>query len=164
MILFWLAAFVPIVVGGLLWIFGNQVNWREWVWSTVIALIMAVIFQITATIGMTTDIETWSGYVTHARQFSAWKEYYEEAIYRTESHLVPKTHVDADGDVSVSLEWEDHRVFDHWEGRERWHGESWRVYSTLGDWDISQGTFEYLRKQYGGIRRLCPFGESMADN
>jgi hypothetical protein len=147
MIIFWLAALLPIIFGGLLFFFGKQVNWREWVVSTVIALCMAGLFQLCATLSMTSDIETWSGQVNNAQQFSEWDEYYEYAVYHSEPRVGFST--DDKGHTETYIYYVD--VFDHWEPSQRHHNASWHIYTTLDVWDIDFNTFNYLHEKFGAI-------------
>ncbi len=152
--LFWLLALLPIVfIGGSLF-FDRKVSYLEWLITTGVALATAGVFQLCVSLGMVGDTETWSGQVTGARQFSAWKEYYEYAVYRTETYLAPVTSTDSEGHISVSLELRSHEVFDHWEPTERWHGTSWKVSTTLGDRDADQGRFSYISEKFGGIQPI----------
>lgn len=171
--LFWICSLIPITICGVLLYFDKRVSYIEWLITTGVALLMALIFQVSASIGMTDDIETWSGYATSARQFSRWREYYEEAIYRTEYYTEYETqhYTDSKGrshSKRVAVR-KSRRVFDHWEGRKRWHEAHWEVYTTLGDWDISQDKFEYFCKKFKdrhsveGRRRTSEHNSKMID-
>lgn len=150
--LFWIIALVPITIGGFFFLFNKRICWQEWVGSTTIALVMAGLFQLIAGIGMTDDIETWSGEVVSTRQFSRWKEYYEYAVYRTEYYNETETYYETDSKgrshsrtrtIRKSRE-----VFDHWEPTSTWHDAYWKVYTTLGDWNIDVDKYHYLCKKF----------------
>src|ERR1051326_3493002 len=151
--LFWLFALFPIAVGAFLWWKDEEVVWQEWLIGSGVALLTALIFQLTATMGMTHDIETWSGYGTQARQFSKWKEYYEYAVYRTEYYYVTVDDYTTDkkGNKRKSGSHRERRskqVFDHWEPTSRWHNESWTLYTTIGTYDITLDHFLSLCNKF----------------
>jgi hypothetical protein len=146
--IFWILALLPITVCGGLVLFNKNVSYVEWLTSTGVALLMALIFQVSASIGMTDDIETWSGYVTSARQFSRWQEYYQEAIYRTEYYEVTERYTDSDGERRSRRVTKSRRVFDHWEDCKRWHQAYWEVYTTIGDWPIDQTKYLELTQKF----------------
>lgn len=150
--IFWILALLPISIAGLLVLLNRNVSYVEWLISTGVALLMALIFQISASVGMTDDIETWSGYVTNARQFSRWQEYYQEAIYRTEYYQDTETYYTTDDKghrhSHTRTVTKSRRVFDHWEDRKRWHEAHWEVYTTLGNWDIDQTKYIYLTQKF----------------
>lgn len=142
---FYLLALLPLIVGFFIWYNNQEVNWIEWLAASAVAFLLAGIFHALAIHGMTRDVETWSGYITSARQFSAWREYYEEAIYRTECHTV----CTGSGKNRECHE-ECHQVFDHWESRRRWHDAYWEAYSNISTtYRISQDKYKYFVKQFG---------------
>lgn len=140
--IFYLLALIPMLIGGILWVRSLRIVLWEWLASTAIGFALAGAFHYAAIKGMTDDIETWSGKVTDARQFSAWKEYYEYAVYRTES----ETYTDSDGNTHTTY----HQVFDHWEPTSRWHDAYWKAYSDI-DYDLSidLSKYAYLTNKYG---------------
>lgn len=73
---FYLFAFIPIVVGAVLWVKDKEVTWWEWLAGSGIAFVMAIIFHAMSFYAMTSDIETWSGQVTTATFHPWWKERY----------------------------------------------------------------------------------------
>lgn len=145
----------------------------EWIITTIVALITAAIFQCVSTIGMTDDIETWSGYVTQAIQTSRWKEYYQEAIYRTEYYYTTETQYTTDSkgrthSHSVRVQ-HSRRVFDHWEDRTCWHEAYWTCYTTIGTYTINEDKFNYLCNKFNnrhaeaGIRSTGEHNSRMID-
>ncbi len=108
--LFWIAALLPITVGAFLLFFDKEIDWREWIISTIIALLMAGIFQMVAAIGLTHDIQTLSGVITQTAHYGEWVEEYEEMhtrtvgsgkdehieIYYTTEHATHSEHWDVD--------------------------------------------------------------------
>lgn len=169
--IFWIAALLPIAICGVLLIFNKRVSYVEWIITTVVALLMALIFQISASVGMTDDIETWSGYVTQSRQFSRWQEYYEEAVYRTEYYYTTETYytTDSKGRRHSHTRRVRHsrRVFDHWESHKRWHEATWAVDTTIGNFDINEEKFNYMcqvfndRHPVAGKRRTSEHNSRM---
>lgn len=149
---FWICSLIPIGICGIMLLFSKEVSYKEWLITTGVALLMAALFQVISAIGMTDDIETWSGYVTNTRQFSAWKEYYEYAVYRTEYYTEYETryYTDSKGrsrSERVSVR-KSRRVFDHWESTSRWHNTTWNADTTLGDYDIDGDKFAYLCQKF----------------
>lgn len=145
----YLIALVPIIIGGILWYFDKKVTWSEWLIGSASALALALIFNLIA-LGIihsrTSDIQTISGQITHARHYSAWREYYEEAIYRTEYYTVTVTNPNGKGSHT---ERRSRQVFDHWEPRTRWHNEYWQCFSDINTtYDISEDKFNYFVNKY----------------
>ena len=64
---FYLMAVIPLLVGGVIWIFSRKVNWIEWAIGSACAFALAGIFHLIAIHGMTGDTETWSGQIVHAQ-------------------------------------------------------------------------------------------------
>lgn len=153
---FYLLSLIPIILGGILWIFHKKVVWQEWLIGAVLCLIMAVTFHVCAIKGMTDDQETWSGQITNARQYSRWQEYYEYAVYRTEYYTTTEsyTYYTGSGKNRTSHRGtrtvrKSRRVFDHWQPTTRWHEESWRCNSDIGtSYAIDEAKYNYFCKKY----------------
>ena len=77
----------------------------------------------TALVGMTSDVETQSGQIVQSKEISAWQEYYEKAIYRTETYYT----TDGKGHRTRHTR----EVFSHWSPRTRWHDVNWQCYSNI---------------------------------
>jgi len=150
--IFWILALLPISIAGVFVFLNRNVSYVEWLITSGVALLMALIFQISASVGMTDDIETWSGYSTSARQFSRWKEYYEYAVYRTEYYTETETYYTTDSkgrsQSHTRTVTKSRQVFDHWEPTSRWHDASWTVYTTLGDFEIDQNKYLYFNDKF----------------
>jgi hypothetical protein len=143
---FYFLALVPLIIGGIIWIFDKHVNWQEWAIGSASAFILAVIFHIVSIHGMTDDVETWSGQITQARHFARWHEYYEFAVYRTEYYTVSVSNSNGKGSHS---ETRSRQVFDHWEGTTCWHDDFWECYSDLGTtYSIEDGKYQYFTQKY----------------
>jgi hypothetical protein len=137
---FWLLSLLPICICGALVLLDREISVWEWLVSTAVSIIMTIIFQYASISGMMADVETWSGYATSAKHFAAWHEYYEYAVYRTEQSCS----TDSKGEEHCTS----YQVFDHWEPDQRWHPDYWKVYTTIGDWDIDQSKFEYICRKF----------------
>jgi hypothetical protein len=120
---FYLLALLPLIVGGVLFINSKRINWQEWIINSVVVFLLAGLMHWIAIAGMTSDVETWSGQIVQSVERSAWREYYEEAVYRT----VYETHTDSKGNSYTTS----YEVFDHWESHRRWHNIHWQAYSNI---------------------------------
>lgn len=145
MVLFYLLSMIPLCVGAGLWLFNKRIVWWEWLIGTACAFILSGIFHYAAVTGMTDDTETWSGEITTAREYSRWKEYYEYAVYRTET--IHQTCTDSEGksyDCSYTIQ-----VFDHWEPTSRWHEEHHKAQSNIETlYSITKDKFNYFCKVF----------------
>ena len=147
--LFYLLAMLPLSIGGVAFIMSKKVNWQEWIINSAAVFLLAGIMHLVAIQGMTSDKETWSGQITHSQEFSAWREYYEEAIYRTEFYTDTESYTDQKGNLKTRTVTKSRRVFDHWEGRKRWHNIHWECYSNLNtEYDISGERHRYLENKF----------------
>jgi hypothetical protein len=145
---FWVFSLVPIALGIALLYFDKHIRWQEMLGGSAAALAIAGIFQLVASVGMTDDVETWSGYGTQARQYSRWQEYYEYAVYRTEIYYETETTTDSEGHSHSTQVMHTRQVFDHWEPTSRWHDTSWTLFTTLADFEIDDGKFSYMCDKY----------------
>jgi len=80
---FWTLSIVPILVWLALWARHKEVVLWEAAISAGVALLTALVFQLLAVFGMTSDIETWSGQITHVTHHPRWVEEYQQAHTRT---------------------------------------------------------------------------------
>lgn len=136
---------LPIVGGLWAWLCSRKIVWWEWLLPCGTCVISCVIWHFCLVWGMTTDQETWSGYVTKAVHYPQWVEEYEVAIYKT----VIKTRLDDKGHLETYLDEE----FDHYEKRYRTHHQHWKAEDTLDqEFDIGQATFEDASKAFGGAK------------
>jgi hypothetical protein len=111
---------------------------------------MAVVFQVIAVIGMTDDVETWSGQITEAVYRPAWREYYEEAVYRTEYYTETEYYTDSKGNRQSRTVTKSRRVFSHWEPHWRNHPDKWsKADSFSRSWDISKGEYDEILSRFG---------------
>jgi hypothetical protein len=141
MTFFYFFAIIPIVIGGILWALDKRIVWQEWLIGSMVALALAITFNIIAIYGMTDDIETWSGKITEARFIPRWHEYYEYAVYRTEESCS----TDSKGNRSCTS----YQVFDHWESSSRWHDDQWLCYSDIETtYNITESYFNYFVTKY----------------
>lgn len=160
--MFYFIALIPLIIGGILWIFNKHINVWEWAIGSALAFLTALIFQCIAVSGMTHDIETWSGQIIKAKQFSSWQEYYEYAVYRTEYYTVSVSNSNGKGSHS---EMRSRQVFDHWQPSTRWHEASWASYSDLPtSYDIDQYKFYYFTNRYQMCEPVAGERETMSHN
>lgn len=139
--LFYLLAMVPLVFGGIMFIVSNRVNWQEWIINSVVCLLLAGIMHLVAIHGMTADRETWSGQINVSKEYSAWQEYYEYAVYRTEIYYTTST--DSQGHSHTDMH--TRQVFDHWEPTTRWHEIHWHCWSNIDtSYEIAGKHHHYL--------------------
>jgi hypothetical protein len=133
----YLIAFVPILVGGILWLKSREVHWLEWLASAAAGLLTACIFNYVAVAGMTADEETWSGQIHTATFNPEWVEQYQEAVYTT------ITTTDSEGRTTTTT------VFSHFETRYRTHSEYWECDTTTGDGHlISQSFYDEICRNF----------------
>ncbi len=146
---FWILALFPIGICGVMLLFDKRVSYKEWLITAGVALLTAGLFQLIASIGMTDDVETWSGYATQSRQYSAWQEYYEYAVYRIEYYYTSVSDYDSKGRYSGShQEQHSRQVFDHWEPTTRWHQTTWGIDTTLKNFNIDGDKFSYMCQKF----------------
>ncbi len=161
MYLAYLIALIPIAIGCVFYISRKEIVLWEWLVGASVGLITAAVFNVVAVMGMTDDIETWSGQITATRYYPKWVEKYKVAIYRTEHRTRQETRYRTVGSgkhshtqsysvtVSYSVQ-----VFDHWEDRFRTHGPDWMAYISYGRCSdsigINQAFYEDIKKNFGG--------------
>lgn len=149
MIFLYLLALVPIAIGGALWIFNHKVNLTEWIVGSVLALVTSATMHIIAARGMTDDIQTMSGQIVSARNFSAWTEYYEYAVYRTEYYTDTETYTDSKGKTRTRTVHKSRQVFDHWQPSTRYHNQHWESYSNIDtEYSIDENEYIGLRNKF----------------
>lgn len=149
---FWLMCIVPALIGVVFLYFNKRVCWQEWLISVGTALLVAFIFQLIASRGMTDDIETWSGYGIQGKHYAAWQEYYEYAVYRTEYYTERESYTTTDSKGRSSTSYrtvtKSRQVFDHWEPTTCWHSDSWMFFTTLRNYEVSNEYYNYLTQKY----------------
>jgi len=79
----YLIALIPIVVGMFLWAFSKRITLTEYLLSCLTGIVVTVLITLLMALGMTGDIETWSGLVTKATHIPTWVNTYEQAHYVT---------------------------------------------------------------------------------
>ena len=142
----------PLCIGYFLWLFSKKIAWFEWAGCSVLGFALAGIMHVVAIHGMTNDTETWSGQITEARQFSAWQEYYEYAVYRTEHYTTTESYTDSKGRSHTRTVQRSRQVFDHWEPTSRWHNENFEWYSNIQtSYSIDKSTFQDICRKFKDV-------------
>lgn len=145
---FYLIALIPCIIGTILWIFDKRINWMEWLGGTAMAFLVSAILHGMAIYGMTADIETWSGKITHVIYRPAWTErwtgHHSETTTDSKGHSHTRTWTTTE--------------YDH-------HPEHWTAYLNFGtindDHDISESLYKEIVKNFGG---KIAKGETQSNN
>ena len=83
MVLFYVIACIPVVIGAVMWVMSDKLVWWEWLISVVVSFVIAGGTHLVVLTGMTADTETWSGKINKAVYRPRWVEEYEEMHTRT---------------------------------------------------------------------------------
>jgi hypothetical protein len=142
--LIYLIAFIPVLIGAILWVKSRRIVWWEWGLSSLIGFIIALSFHAIVISSMTADVETWSGKIIKVEHEPRWIEEYQVAIYRTETYTYY-----SNGTMHTGTR----QVFSHFETRHRNHGPNWTTYANFGKHDevysISESKYNYLKQKFG---------------
>lgn len=134
MLILYLLAFIPVIIGMVLWFKSKNVVLWEWIAGSGCAFLLALIFHGLISVGLTADTETWSGYLTSTTHYPTWVE--QVAVYET------VTVTDSDGHTHTE------RVFSHYDYDT--HHEYWTADCTVnGEIDISQSFYLEINKNFG---------------
>lgn len=154
--IFYVLSLLPIAAWAIQWFFNRQISWKEAAAGAAAALVTATVFHAIEAGGafIPSDTETWSGRVQYAQYQPPWREYYEVAIYRTEHY----TTRDSKGHVQHHTR----QVFSHWEGRKRWHDAEWWTETELGTFQIDQGRYQDILKEFGSVAHVDGDRRTMA--
>jgi hypothetical protein len=133
MILLYLIALIPSLIGLFLYIFNKRVVWLEWIGSTVISLLFAAAIHILIIFHMTSDVEIWSGKINKAVFYPEWVERYTDThTYTTGTGKNKRTHT---------------RTETHY----RTHHEKWVAETTLNsEKDIDELFYKNVVSNFGG--------------
>jgi hypothetical protein len=139
MVLFYIIAIVPVIIGGILWIKRKEVNWIEWLVGSAVAFAMAGLAHWAAISGMTTDVETWSGRVVQVEHHPLWVERWIEhhsQSYSCGTAKNPRTCTRR----WTTVEYDTHP--EHWEARIN--------FGTIQEnWKISYESYVQIRREFG---------------
>jgi hypothetical protein len=125
----------------------------EWITASVVGFAIAGIYHWMVIKGMTDDVETLSGRVVEAHDYKPWTEYYEYAVYRTETRHGTRTVSDGKGRSHTESYTYTVEVFDHWSPSMRFHSESWGYTDSFGsDGGIDEATYKDIVARFGGER------------
>lgn len=141
MIVFYLIALLPIVIGGILWLKSHRIIWQEYLASSVIAFLMAGVFHLFAISGMTNDVETLSGKVIRVEHHPKWVEEWEELHVETYP-----CGTDEDGNTTYCTRTYYTTEYDT-------HPEHWECLVDFGvyekKWEIAHHVYLAVRKEFG---------------
>lgn len=137
MAILYFLALIPVIIGGVIWVLNKQVNWIEWAGGAGAAFLLAAFIHLIGVYSIPSDTQTVSGQIIQAKHFTAWKEYYEEAVYKTVYSGTGKNRTSR-------------RVFSHWSPRSRWHDEYFKLYSNIDtDITVDEGTYRRTVQLFG---------------
>ena len=147
MLLCYLIACIPLIVGAIFWFKKKEVVLLEWGLSAGLGFAISGIFHLILCFSMAGDTETWSGQLTSVTHYPQWVEQYEVAIYKT----VTKTRTVGSG-KDRHTETYTERVFSHYETRYRTHHEYWAARDSLrnGEVDVGQAFSDETAALFGG--------------
>lgn len=147
---FWATSFLITCVGCVCWFTTKRIVAWEWLITAGVAFIVAGICQVASISGMLADKETWSGQITEVRHIPAWVEYYEYAVYRTETRVGHRTVSDGNGGTTTETYTYTEEVFDHWEPDTCNHPETWHKGDNFGrEWSIDRSEYLALIQLFG---------------
>ncbi len=136
---FYVMAFVPVVIGFILWLRNPQINLWEWVGGSAIGFLMAGMFQMLALYGMTDDRETWSGSITATTHWPRWVEEYQQMHTREYA-----CGTDSNGNTTYCTEI-------YYTTEYRTHPEHWTADTSIpDDHEISESFYQESLRNFGG--------------
>jgi len=134
--IFYLLALIPVAVGFILWMCDREIVWWEWLLAAAAGFVLAAIFHLSALIGMTTDVETWSGQIEYAVYEPEWIEEYQEE------------HSIGEGDNEITWHTTEHRT----------HPATWQVKATTGERHyVTPGFFGQVRQNFADLTVQRPY-------
>ena len=150
---FYLFSILPVAIGAIIWLKTKQVTWWEWLVGSGICFVVSAIFHLVSVLGMTTDIETWSGKLYKTTRHPRWVERYTETKTRT---------------VGSG---KNQRTETYTVTKYRTHPEHWISTGNFGsvevDLTVSKDKHREIRKSFGGkirTRRVHKSGFSSGDH
>lgn len=165
MYLLYIIALLPVIGGLFAWIFCKRIALVEWTGAAAVGFLLAGLIHLIALHNMTADVETWSGHIIQAREFSAWKEYYEYAVYRTEYYEEEESYTDSEGRSRTRTVTHSRQVFDHWEPTTRWHDINWACYSNINtSYNINQKSYNWYVDMFKDKHAVPGDRETMEHN
>lgn len=155
MIALYIVCLLPFFLWIAAWFIFQKVNILEVLIPSCVTFIVAALVHLISFKSQTGDKEYWSGQITQVKQFSEWREYYEEAIYRTEYYYENESYSVTDNKGRSHKKTrrvkKSRRVFDHWEPRTRWHERHNTAYSNIGtEYSISDAEYKEWAQNFGG--------------
>ncbi len=144
MVIFYLIALVPILIGAFLWYKNKEICWQEWLIGSVVSLGLAGIFNLVAVLNIhsqTKDTETWSGYLTQVEYHPRWVE--EWIQIHTEIYACG---TDSNGNTTYCTR--TYTTIEHTTHPEHWEAE--RYFGVVSDSvDISQSLYNEIKYKFG---------------
>lgn len=131
---FYVFACLPVAVGAYFWVRTKKVVWWEWLAGTGLGFAMAILFQYISVLGMTEDVETWSGSVSSTTFHPKWVEQYTQIHTSTDSKGNTKTW--------TTTEYRTHRKF--WECKVNYGRGNFEKHR------ISQPHYQQIVRAFGG--------------
>ena len=136
----YLIALIPIIAGIILFVYSKgRVTIKEWIFGSVAAIICAGVMHICSIAGMTSDTETWSGFVTKAVNEPWWK-----ARWKEDDYVKVPSGKDSNGFTTYR------KVYVGWHYEYRTHEERWFLETDLGQSiDVSQEFANNVSSNFG---------------
>ena len=131
MFLLYVMCMLPAIFGGVMWLLKKSITWWEWAAGVGLAFLISAIMHAMIIYGMTSDTETWSGWVMETVHYPYWHEYY----------TTTETTTDSKGNVTGT------RIVHHHID----HPEHWGCYDNIGGYHgITRDFHVSLKGSFGG--------------
>jgi hypothetical protein len=130
---FYFISLVPLIVGGVMVLLNKRVVWWEWLVGVAAGFAVSGIMHAVALVGMTGDVETWSGRVERVVFYPRWVEEYQQMHTRTST--------DSDGNTTTEI---------YYTTEYRTHHEQWATQTTLGEFEVAKPKHDEVLNLFGG--------------
>jgi len=144
--LLYIVALAVIPIGYAVWfLLKDKLAWYQPLIASGTGLALAAIVHLCAFCGQgLNDNQLLHGMVQEAEFIPRWKEYYEEAIYRTEFYTTTND--------KGEIEFHTRQVFDHWEPCTTWHSDTFYETDTFETVEISREQYQSILNEFGDKR------------
>lgn len=122
--IFYLIAIIPAIVGGFMMINNRKVVWWEWLGGIAAGILISAVMHVSAVVGMTGDVETWSGKANGTVRYPFWME--KQTFTTTDDKGNTTTH-----NIYIP------------------HPEYWTIKSELGELNLTSSEYEQTRQKFG---------------